>query len=812
MAVNPGVFRNIEYVARFQDGYEMQVTTGVTLSADVPGAIDIAGQSIKVDPTAQPGDYVVTGEYTDFFGTTEAATTTITMYGPRTTWERVQLTGGGYGLSGAWSPDQTTLAWGSSSGAVNFYTVGLTPSQYELEAVHPAHDGRVVFVDYLSATSFVTVSDDGTIKSWSISNGVIESVSTYAHSAPLLSAARLDNKLAFGDSMGGVGLFDLDEWDDDWYGMYHDAAVLSVALDEEAVLSGGADDRATVLQVSDGTELRNILTHTQPVVSVGFMGTNLFFTLSEDQTASFWDRTTFDIVDRYEYPSTPTHGEYIGNQLYVSTVGPVATWIYNSDGLLLRWLEHPPDRGEVEKILIDPSGQYLLTGRSTSTRLVESLFGGLTEVTSSFASFQFWELGRGIFRGSLAHSFPLTAAHASMDTQRIFTQSPKRTLVWHNDPNGATATEDRLLETGYFINPSFSGMDFTADSNTMVTQVDQSIFFFDTENFLLDKTLQTLARVFSISPDGSRIATSQDTVRLWDTTNLSLINEESRVLSGIDFRGNDHFLGAVNADNFVGVWNESGLLFNGVETVYAPSQIFVNSTGERCAVITVEVMRNLLSTTYRYYFEFFDISDIDNEPGSVGPPIFLLQTMEDIFSGGSAQASFNIAVSDDNVLALVGASDDNPVRLLNLNDGTTIREFLPPGGAGLDNLGASSVQFTDNDTAVMIAWGEGYAELYRRKNPTDLRMELSFPEGGAPKILADRKGAAPGQPLAYLVKPGDEIVVSSFAQYEDGGELNVTASSVLSSGLGSPLTIEGATVRVSEQAAYGDVILSSSYE
>ncbi len=499
LSLNPGVFRNIRYTAWWDDGYSADVSADVTLTADKPEDMEILGQNVKVNYTARPGNYLVTGSYTTDSGDTITTDTVVTLYGPKTEWERYQVTGGGYGLSGAYSADGTQLAVGSSSGAINLYDVGATPSQYEIRQVIMAHEGQIAFVAYLDAARIVTVGGEGTIKTWAVDEPTSTPLTVFTHDAGIVCAALSGSGatavLAVGDEIGRVGLFNLSENAFTWLESAHTGKTQCVALDGTQVLSGGADNVVMVFNRADGSRVRpnGLLVHTKPVTAVGYLGTDGFYSAGDDQTLTLWRKSDLEVIDRYEYPAAVTAAKVIGDQLYVATNDPVSTWIYNKDGLLLRWLEHPPAEGKIIHYLLDPSGQYVVTGRTTGRKTVGVAFMGIEigeeEKISEFSSFQFWEVGRGIFRGSLAHSFPMSAAHLSGDGKTVFTQDPKRTMKWTPGMNRVDMDAVRLMETGYFIAPKFEGMDFTQDSSKLATRVGVSIFMYDTANDLLWKTL-----------------------------------------------------------------------------------------------------------------------------------------------------------------------------------------------------------------------------------------------------------------------------------------------------------------------------------
>ena len=819
MTVTPGVFRNIRYTATYDDGYESDVTDQVTLTADRLEDVVITGQSVKVLFTANPGDIIVQGAFIDRYDNIRTANTTMTTFGPRTAWERYQVTSGGYGTAGDFRSDGKKLAVGSSSGAVSIYNVGATPSQYELENVFTAHEGQVLFLGYTATNRILTASDEGTIKIWDMDNITTTPLSIFYHSAPISAAILNSNKtkLVIGDTLGGVGLFDIAGGTMDWLiPQIHESKVNTVAIDNDYVLSGGEDKRVKVLAIANGSVQKSILTHTKPIVGVGFMSANSFFSVSQDKTATFWRKSDFEVIDRYEFNSVPTLSAFIGGQLYIAMDSPVCTYIYNSDGLLLRWLEHPPSEGKIAKYLIDPSGNYIITGRSQTTKMVESMFGE-SEKSSTFSSFQFWETNRGIFRGSLAHSFPLTDAHATADATKIFTQDSKRTMVWNFAPDPAKQTFKRLMETGYFIAPSFAGMDFTADDGILATRVGISIYTYKPVEDILWKTVHFPgpgAGPFAISPDGSRMAMADVKTRLWDMISMTQIREETRLVNALDFRLNDNFLGSIYADEFVGVWDQNGYLFNGILTTWNPIKIFINSTGQRASVVTEHVVEGMFGEKIiNYYLEIYDISNLSKEPPLVNQ-VFLLSVKQDMFGEGEEIPQFCIGVSDDTALALVGASGNRPVKLINVNDGSIIREFNPPSKKNSQNAGAAAVGFTDNDDSVMLAWSEGFAELHRRVRPVALAVALDltrrlrgdYPDKAAINLAEEQERQG------IEVHPGDTFRANSTTTFSDGQTMNVTASVSIVADKPDLVTINGSLITVRPDAPQTSVNLTITYE
>ena len=281
---------------------------------------------------------------------------------------------------------------------------------------------------------------------------------------------------------------------------------------------------------------------------------------------------------------------------------------------------------------------------------------------------------------------------------------------------------------------------------------------------------------------------------------MTQVGESSNPINSVDFRREAIFLGGVIGSNSIGIWNDRGLMTLVIDTAHAPTKIYVNSTGTRCAAITVEVRCDMLGCTYDYYLEVFDISRLDIEPPRIGQPLFLLQTNDDIFGGGEGQVNSAVAVSDDAGLVLVGSQGDRPVKLISTADGSTIREFEPPSGKGKENVGAAAVAFADNDLAVLIGWREGFAETHRRVPPDRLSVVVTKTKPDKDTTSIDKIVLDGG---TLYVSAGDVLATETLANYKNGSELNVTAVTGMSSSNPALAAIEGRVVRIDEGATDG---------
>jgi hypothetical protein len=109
--MNAGAFRPFFYTARYSDGYQEDVTDQVALSTQDTSYLTIVDNQVKVNPGTPSGDYHVTGVYSDG-ETTLTATSVVSALVQGTAWDRFAVTGGGDGLSSAYSRTRPAWRWG----------------------------------------------------------------------------------------------------------------------------------------------------------------------------------------------------------------------------------------------------------------------------------------------------------------------------------------------------------------------------------------------------------------------------------------------------------------------------------------------------------------------------------------------------------------------------------------------------------------------------------------------------------------------------------------------------------------------------
>ena len=814
-----GVTKHVRYTVRYSDGYERDVSDDTTLSVqDFPEAFHIEGNAISATLLAGLGDYEILGAYSEK-DVTLTASTTVSVVAPQTEWERFATTGGGEGNTAAFSPDGTLFAIGWSSGAIGLYDVGVSPSQYAHRRTFLAHHAAIRFVAFLDDTRLISLGEDGRILIWNIDN-LDSPLVEYLHGDPITCAALdgvSDTQIAVGDAAGRVSLYSLTDGSTLWTLDAHAGAVRSVAMDAEFVVSGGFVESpvrgwATLVRNrADGTAERTLHLHTGPVVGVGFtratdemhQSHNVIYSVGTDSTAVFLSRDTFAILKRIEFPASPTAAYTANQMLYITTSSPPATWVFNEDALLLRWIEHPPGAGSIATLLVDPSAKYLLTGRS----------GGM-------GSFQFWEQGRGLYRDSIAHSFPLQDAKI-IGNNRVVTESDKRIIDWRFTREDQVTESRRLMETGYFVPSSFSKLDLSWDGSLLASRVNQSIFLYQPEEDLLWKTLQvpSTSGPYALSPSGARIVTASDRVRLWELANLSLVGQETRVANALSFKNEDKFLGAVTGSSFLGIWNNRAQLETGAQTSHPPLVVRSNKEGTKAAVVSYTTTScGPECLIYDYFLEVYDITDgtlADPEIGGpvlAAPPLHLLSVMNEFIP------EWALGISQDGALALVGpgksagrtgsgkgldgsggtsgaeSRSDYSVRLINLNDVSILREFVSPAGGR-----SAQADFSQDNSIMMLAWAEGFADLYSRLTP--VRLEIGLLEEA--KAVSWAANAEIEDLVSYAkadaptaIASGEAYRLIANAVFESGSRQNVTLSAKFSVDNTDVVTLEGNVLSV----------------
>ncbi len=827
-----GVVLPISYLAQYADGYWEDVTPRAILAADQPAKVTIAGNNVTVRRSAGATEVEISGHFTHR-GVTRTGLTTIISHGPQSTWEPQWSTAGGDVNVIAFSPNGTRLAIGGSSGAIQLYSVGATPTQYALVDVIGAHYRPIVFLFYVSDTQMVTVGRDGAVRTWNLASPAAPTTE-YRHAAVITCAAQRDGLLAFGDNLGQVALLDLATNVLRWSQAVHSGEVRGVGLDADSVLTGGADKRVTLLKRTDGTLSVNYPGFSHPLVAVGYMGT-MTYALGEDKRLVTWKKgTEDDELWEYFFPAVPSALTYQNNRLYVATEtnGACATWEYDQNGLLLRWLEHPPTQGQISCLRVTPDNQYLISGRRSTTFEVSTL-QGKKPVLSDFHSCQFWHLGRGAYSGSLAHSYSLTDARISQDGSMLFTQSRKRIMKASHAP----ASEQGSLETGYFVPYDFAGLESSDDTpGYLATRVDESVYIMDMAARLLVKSVHAPTTSFALNPLGTRLISStydraeaQPETWFWDlAVDFPTVVHQNPVYSyDVAYLDSQYALGSVPADEFVSIFNAAGLRFSGIGISLAadtrkssgpamPEDIVVARNVPRVALVVRQMEAGVEQVVWHTYVQVHDVSNrlapvklFERHlctTRDVKPRVALALSQDgsllfyglERFAGGSGADLMALRRRGRDALGdytrLLDASQqvtENDLfrgHLIDLSSARQLYVFVPPSDDTISNQGVAAAQFAQNDGALMIAWKEGYATVFERQGMS--RLEVS--------------------PVARSLLPGAAVELRSAALYVDGSQLDVTEHATLT--LDRPLlaTLAGNVVTINASTPLGQVITVTS--
>ena len=796
------------FIATYADGYQVEVLAHLT--TDAPDFVRITGNNITVLQAAGTRTIVVTGSYSDG-GATQAATMRIITHGPESNWVRTQVTSGGDIFAMDYRPDGQQLAAAGSSGAVSLYKVGVSPTTYEWQTEVAAHERSIRGLFYTSNNQLVTLGEDGRVRTWNL-NSLDGHVSEYSHDAVITcSAYSGDGYVVFGDNLGRVQLLSLARNRIVWSATVHDKQVRAVAIDADSVLSGGDDNKAVLSKRLDGSRIMRYTGYSDPVIAVGIQN-GMTYTVSEDKRLAEWTKGTVD-DNLWEYflPGIPTAMRQTADRLYVTVGSPVkslvggfpvvtgfgsTTWVYDNNGLLQQQLEHPPKLGKVSALAISPDGNYLLTGRSSVVvRDIDPLTGELVFRHFEFHSAQFWDTARSSYRGSLDHNGSIQSARITRDGKWLYSQSPQRVFQWQF---GATTSRTKLLETGYDVPFQFDGLQMSDDASGIVgTRVGETIYLMNGAQRLLRMSVhQQDCALFDLSPDGNRLISYGDNLRLWDigVTFPTVIYETSEkpadclafFWQDIQGRQGDWLVGISQPEPFLAIMNNRGLQFSGgtiTNNGLIKATVAVSRNQSRCALV-VQPIGEFGPLDLAHVFVY----DLRSEGQGIYPKL-LRQ-----FECESRDAKVAVALSDDGSLLFYGGApvDDQGTtmgQLYDISTGRLLYSFAPPSMGTMGNCGPAAAQFTQNDGALMISWGEGYSSIFARQGL--FKLEIA--------------------PAVKSVAAGDQITFQATAVYADGTRFDVTDSSrwswntnVYASLNGSQLTVARAAPLGAEMKVHAD--------
>jgi WD40 repeat protein len=818
-----GVVMPVYFTATYADGYQETVTP--VLSVDAPEHVKIAGNNLTVLRSTGTRHLTITGTFTSR-GVTRSAVMQVITHGPQSNWVRSQITSGGDVMAMDYRPDGHQLAVGGSSGAIALYAVGLSPTAYELEAVVPAHERAIRRLFYVHTDELVSVGEDGWIRTWSLAD-TRQPVREYSHDAAITCAAYFDGWLAFGDNLGRVHALLPGQNRLVWSRTIHNRPVRGIAVDEDAVFSGGDDRRAVLSRRSDGSQVRVYPGYSESIMAVG-MRHGMTYTVSDDRRMVEWTKGTVD-ENLWEFflPGLPSAIHQTQDRLYV-TVGSEkttmeddqavitgyrsTTWVYDDGGLLLHQMEHPPQEGRVTALAASPDGEWLLTGRSTIVLPAKDAGTGEVEWRHfPFHSVQFWSATRSSYRGSLDHNRSIESARVTRDGSWLYTLSPERVFRWHL---GAELERSKFLETGYDIPYRFEGLSLSDDpTGTVVTRVGETLYLLDgAERRLRMSVHHPGASTFDLSPDSRRLVSDGDNLRLWDisvdfpTVIHEVLEKRAQCLaffpSCLPDRQGDWIAGLNDLDfgsdqggpwePFLAVMNDRGLQFSGLplplpedadgEILGARMKpvVAVARNQSRCVVVAQPVSRDELGGWVALDKAYLYIIDLCTTDEGVSPR--LLRRIE----CDAREARVAVALSDDGSLLFYGGAptDDQgaaPGQLLDISTGRLLFTFAPPSMGTMANRGPAAAQFTRNDAALMIAWGEGYSSIHLRQGLD--RLELT--------------------PVVKTVSPGEAVPLRATAIYVDGSRMDVTAEAQWSLQTTPHATLNGPKLVVGGSAPTG---------
>ena len=287
----------------------------------------------------------------------------------------------------------------------------------------------------------------------------------------------------------------------------HSGGVTSLALHGNSrLLTGGADRRAKLWDLSNGRELRTFANHKGPVSSVALsLDGKRAVTGSYDRTAKVWDTETGDLLttlDKHTHAVTAVATDALGLRIITGTGDPSRAvkrgdvQVWDARGRLLFALKGHTDT--ISAVAFSPDGERIVTASYDGTARLWNAEDGAAQ---------------SILKG---HSNFLTGAAFSPDGDQIVTTSGDGTArVWDAD----SGKELKILRGHPF---HVYGAAFGPKGERVVTcGWEGAAKVWDVEEAEpLFKIRAHAAQVRSVafSRDGSLIVTGGDegTVKLWD--------------------------------------------------------------------------------------------------------------------------------------------------------------------------------------------------------------------------------------------------------------------------------------------------------
>jgi WD40 repeat protein len=488
--------------------------------------------------------------------------------------------------------------------------------------------------------------------------------------------------------------------------LHHTAPVLSIAYssDGKNIVTGSADNLATVWDARNGNLVLAFKEHTGPVTGVAFSPDGkAVASVSEDGTLRVWEATSGKGLRTFNLQSGPlTALAYSpdGGSVLVGSSNKTATLRDVLDGKLVLSLRG--HTGSVTGVAFSSDGKFLGTASSDRTamvwnrsngKLVSSIRGHLESVNSvafsptgsllatagSDNTARLWDFRKAIQVRNLRQSGAVKSVAFSPDGKWLAIATDDTASVW-DVGKGVQVLSVRPLGSvnGIAFEPSGKRL-ATASADNMA-----QLWHLDGGKGLLSVHHLDSVNDLSFSPDGTKLATasSDNTAKVWDSSSggeLLSLSASSNPVNSVAFSKDGKHLAMASTDGTATVWD--------IQNV---KRLFTVKGHEA----------SVNGTTYSPDNKTFATASADGtariwDATKEGPPLLVLRHAGPV----------NFVVYSPDGKRLATASSDGTARVWDMFSGEPLLT-LKPGGGVLD------VAYSRDGQRLMTAGSDGDVSIW----------------------------------------------------------------------------------------------------
>lgn len=397
------------------------------------------------------------------------------------------------------------------------------------------HQGTITSVSFSGSGQLIaTASNDKTVKIWSLKDGkVIKELRDPLSNFTSVSFSPDSKILAVSDGKN-VKLWNLANGKTQTLSE-HQEIITSVSFSPNGKIIVSADnDDAVVIWKLDGTKLRKIDNYGAMSMSFSKDGKNLVVS-NKDKTIKIYELETGILVKNFS----------IDNEIAVTNLSPdskhfVFTGRYQSNVIYIRKTD--------EYSNLFSLGYH--NKQITSLRFSHN--GKLLASASEDKTIKVWSIENKAFKQPEAQDSAIYQVQFSPNSKMIATQNSGQVQLWSQ--NGS------LLSTY----EGYSSLNFSPDSKIFATLITNNVVQLSTidgqDVFLRGQN--GIISSINFSPDGKTIATTQGkTVKLWNRSNGSLLKtftNHKKSVNSLTFSYDGKILASIGDDNQVSLYTSNG--------------------------------------------------------------------------------------------------------------------------------------------------------------------------------------------------------------------------------------------------------------